>query len=424
MVDFEVLKGTTDSSPLEQIKINFVLDILRKNFESYGFRPFDTPLIEFMDTLTLKYDDDAEIVNEIFKVRDRGERSLGLRYDLTTPLCRFMAQHKTLKKPFRRYHMAKVFRDGPIKKGRMREFIQCDGDVVGVKGQEIEAELLEMFHLSYLELGIKSIIELNNNKILRGAFLQVGFHKEDLSDLILSVDKLKKIGLDGVLEEVQAKNYSISKARDAIELLSCETLRELKGVGFHELLLEGINELQDLLDYLGDSIEYRLNFSMSRGLDIYTGNIWEAYSKDDLISSSLGSGGRYDKVIAEYINGGQLLEPNSDLLVPAVGVSFGLVPILACLQDELKDREGITQRVLCVMSSNKELVKSARSLASKFRLDGIKTELVYGIKLKKVFEYCDYLGARELVIFGEKDLEQHEVQIKNLDTKEVRVVKF
>ena len=189
---FEILKGTKDSEPQEQIKINSILDCIRKNFELYGFRPFDTPLIEYFDTLSMKYDEDAEIVQEIFKLSDRGERKLGLRYDLTTPLSRFVASKKQLKKPFRRYQIGKVFRDGPIKPGRLREFIQCDGDVVGLKGVGIEAELLTMFFQTYKELGIDSIIEINNNNILRGALLQENFKEEDLSTLILSIDKLKK----------------------------------------------------------------------------------------------------------------------------------------------------------------------------------------------------------------------------------------
>ena len=165
---FEVLKGTKDFLPKEQIKINEVLDVIREGFEGYGFRPLDTPLIEYFDTLAMKYDSSAEIVQEIFKVTDRGERELGLRYDLTTPLCRFIAENnKSLKKPFRRYQIGKVFRDGPIKAGRLREFIQCDGDVVGVNGIEIEAELLIMFFETYKKLGINAVIEINNNKKIK-----------------------------------------------------------------------------------------------------------------------------------------------------------------------------------------------------------------------------------------------------------------
>ncbi len=211
---FEVLKGTKDFLPKEQIKINEILGIIKDGFESFGFRPLDTPMIEYFDTLTLKYDSSAEIVSEIFKVTDRGERELGLRYDLTTPLCRFFAQYnKSLKKPFRRYQIGKVFRDGPIKPGRLREFTQCDADIVGASGVEVEAEMLIMFFSTYKKLGINPVIEINNNKILRGTFLQVGFKEKDLSSLILSVDKLKKIGEKGVLQETKEKGLDEKKAK-------------------------------------------------------------------------------------------------------------------------------------------------------------------------------------------------------------------
>ncbi len=154
MVQYEVLKGCLDSTSDIQIKLNKIQDVIRKNFELYGFRPFDTPIIEYFETLAGKYDEDSEIVGEIYKVKDRGERSLGLRYDLTVPMCRYVASQKQLKLPFKRYAMAKVFRDGPIKVGRQREFIQCDADVVGLTGQNCEAETLKMFYSTYCELGI------------------------------------------------------------------------------------------------------------------------------------------------------------------------------------------------------------------------------------------------------------------------------
>ena len=166
-MEIETLKGTRDNLPVDMIRINKITDVIREQFEKFGFRPFDTPIIEYFETLVGKYDDDAEIVSEIFKLSDRGNRELGLRYDLTVPLCRFTASQKQLKKPFRRYQIGKVFRDGPIKVGRDREFIQCDGDVVGQSGVEIEAELMILFYQTYKKLNINAVIELNNNKILR-----------------------------------------------------------------------------------------------------------------------------------------------------------------------------------------------------------------------------------------------------------------
>ncbi len=401
---FEVLKGTQDSEPKDQIRINAILDIIRANFESYGFRPLDTPIVEYFETLTLKYDKNAEIVEEIFKLSDRGKRKLGLRYDLTTPLSRYVAaNNKKLKKPFRRYQIGKVFRDGPIKTGRAREFIQCDGDVIGTSGVEIEAELLTMFYNTYKELGITPILEINNNKILRGALLQEGFKQKDLSSIILSIDKLKKIGEKGVLDEIKEKGFDIKKAKAAIETLSAKDFKAIEKLTNDDLLKEGIEELKKLTAMLKEfKVEFRINFSMSRGLDIYTGNIWESYDKKEKITSSLGSGGRYDKVIGEYAS--------SNEEIPAVGVSFGLVPIMACLKDG-SEKEGLTQ--ILVVPLEAEFAIQAQTLAQTLRKD-FRTEVYYGYKLKKAFDYAQYLGCDNIAILGKKDIEEGKYTLKNI----------
>ncbi|MDA3855640.1 MAG: histidine--tRNA ligase [Candidatus Woesearchaeota archaeon] len=411
--NFEILKGTKDSSPKEQIKINKVLEIIKQGFESFGFRPFDTPLIEYLDTLKYKYDEDAEIVQEIFKLSDRGERELGLRYDLTVPMCRFVAQeYKKLKKPFRRYQIGKVFRDGPIKAGRMREFMQCDGDVVGINGVEIEAEALIMFYETYEKLGIDGILELNNNKILRGALLQSGFEEKDLSAIILSIDKLKKIGEKGVLEEIKKKSLDDEKAKLAIDILSNNSFEEIKKVSKNDLLIEGIEELEKLTILIKSYTNFRINFSMSRGLDIYTGNIWEAYEKNGKIKSSIGSGGRYDKVIGDYVG-------NSEV-IPALGVSFGLVPIMICLEKN-DDKEGLTDTLIVPL--DKSLVEKSFDLANKLRKNE-NVEMFYGYKLKKAFDYAEYLGCENLVILGKNDIEEGVYTLKNLSSGKEEKVKF
>lgn len=412
---FETLKGTKDIEPKEQIILNNIINTIKKNFELYGFRPFDTPIIEFLDILTLKYDETAEIVQEIFKTTDRGNRELGLRYDLTTPLSRFVASKKQLKKPFKRYQIGKVFRDGPIKRGRVREFTQCDADIIGLKGIEPEAETLFMFYNTYKELEINAIIELNNNKILRGSFLQFGFEEKNLSDLILSVDKLKKIGEIEVLKEIKEKGLDYKKAKKAIDILSSNDFKELNQITTNEILKEGIEELEKLTKILNLlNVNYRINFSMSRGLDIYTGNIWEVYDLDRNISSSIGSGGRYDKVIGDYI--GDKKE------YPAFGVSYGLVPIYTVLEKKIIQKEGITK--LLIVPLKQELTIKTLKIANEYRKKEINTEIFYGYKLSKAFDYCDYLGIEELIVIGEKDIENKEYTLKNLKTKEETKIKF
>lgn len=414
----ETLKGTQDFDPKKSIEMNKVMDTIKKNFELYGFRPFDTPLIEYMETLTMKYEEDSEIVEEIFKVKDRGNRELGLRYDLTTPLCRYVASKPQLKKPFRRYHIAKVFRDGPLKKGRMREFYQCDGDVIGQEGQEIEGELLSLFYTTYKSLGIDVVLELNNNKILRGSLLEFGANEEDLSSYILSIDKLKKIQKEGVLKEIEEKNLDTQICSNAIDLLSSKSIEILKESSSNELLKEGVDELSTLVTLLDfQKVPYRLNFSLSRGLDIYTGNIWESYDLSNSVTSSLGAGGRYDKVIGEYM---ALAKGNNEVteLVPAVGISFGLVPIMSVLESNETSiqKEGLTTTLIVPLSQ--DCVSKAFQIANKFRNKNINTEIFYGYSMKKAFKYCDYLGVENIVILGEKDIEKNTYVLKNLKSKE------
>lgn len=412
MTNFETLKGTTDFEPQDMIKINNVLKIITKNFEKYGFRPFDTPLIEYFNTLSNKYEKDSEIIQEIFKVSDRGNRELGLRYDLTVPLCRYIASKKQLKLPFKRYQIGKVFRDGPIKIGRTREFIQCDADIIGLNNIESEAETLKMFYDTYSELKIKSILELNNNKILRGALLQEGFKENELNSLVLSIDKLKKIGEKEVLEEINKKQLDFNKAKKSLEILNSNNFEEIKKLAKNEILIEGIEELENLTILLKElKVKFRINFSMSRGLAIYTGNIWEVYDTINKVSSSIGSGGRYDKAIGNYIGDGRDF--------PAFGISFGLVPILACLDEQ----KSISQTNLLIAPLDENLIKKTFEIAEKLRKNN-NVEICYDYKLKKAFDYATYIGAEKIVIFGKKDLENKQYTIKNLETKEEEKIDF
>ena len=401
----ETLKGTKDFEPELQKQLQNITQIISKQFELYGFQPFDTPQVEYYDILTYKYDEDAEIVQEIFKLKDRGERDLGLRYDLTTPLMRYVAANPHLKKPFKRYQIGKVFRDGPLKKGRMREFYQCDADTVGIEGQEIEVDMLTLFYEVYKKLGIDTIIEINNNKILQGAILQSGGNQENLSQYILSIDKLKKIGKDKVLEEISEKGLDKNIASNALEILSSKSIEELKNKATSQVLNEGIDELEELVKYIGD-IPIILNFTLARGLDIYTGNIWEAYDKSRKVTSSIGAGGRYDSVIGEFAQDGNNY--------PAVGISFGITPILSCLE---KEKEEITTQIL-IAPLSREVLEESFKLAKVYREKNYTTQIAFQYSLKKIFKYSDSINAKYLILLGEEDIKNQEYTIKNLKTKE------
>lgn len=417
---FETLKGTRDYAFIEAKVKEEMFSTLKTEFMKNGFRPFQTPHIEYYDTLTHKYDETAEIVQEIFNVQDRGERKLGLRYDLTIPLCRFLAQHtKSLKLPFRRFHIGSAFRDGPVKSGRLREFEQCDCDVVGLKGQDIEIELMELYYRCYTKLGIDIIVELNSNKILKGALLQSGFKEDELDTGVLIIDKFKKIGEENVIKELVEKGINTEISKRAVSLLTQNSLQELEEKATDELLKEGCEELQKLVRGCEElSIPHRVNVTMSRGHSYYTGNIWEVYDTKGRVKSSIGAGGRYDKGIGNYIG--------SSEDIPACGISFGVVGMMEILLDiEKKGQEnnsgGISK--ILVVPLNLELITDSIKIANSIREEEMSNvEIFYGCKLKKAFDYAQYLGVEELVIYGLKDKEQSQYVRKNLVSGEERVI--
>ncbi len=416
-VNFEILKGTKDYVGLDAKIKEKLFSTLKEEFMKNGFRPFQTPHIEYIDTLANKYDEDAEIVQEIFKVSDRGERALGLRYDLTIPLCRYLAQNiKSMKLPFRRFHIGSAFRDGPIKTGRLREFEQCDCDIVGLKDVNCEIELMELFYRCYTKLNIDTIIELNSNKILKGALKQYNFSEEDLDKLVLSIDKLKKIGIEGVLSEIKENGFNTEDVKLAIEILQSKTFEEIKSKAIHEKLLEGIEELETLVNGCSRLlIPIRVNFTMSRGHSYYTGNIWEVYDIKDRVKSSIGAGGRYDKGISNYIG--------SNEEIPAVGISFGVVGMMEILTKQMKD-ESIGVSDVLVVGLDSSLIVDCNTIANKIRNEENKNvELYYG-KLKKAFDYCSSLGIKEIIVFGLKDKEAGMFKIKNLDSGDEREIKI
>lgn len=416
---FETLKGTKDYAFLEATVKERMFSTLKEEFMKNGFRPFQTPHIEYRDTLTHKYDEDAEIVQEIFNVQDRGQRALGLRYDLTIPLCRFLAQNiKSLKLPFRRYHIGSAFRDGPVKTGRLREFEQCDCDVVGLKGQDIEIELMELYYRCYTKLGLDIVIELNSNKILKGALLQSGFKEDELDSGVLIIDKFKKIGEENVVKELVEKGIDEEISKRAVTLLTQHSLEELETKAQHEILKQGCQELQELVrgcKILG--IPTRVNVTMSRGHAYYTGNIWEVYDTTKTVTSSIGAGGRYDKGIANYIG--------VDEEIPAVGISFGVVGMMELLLDKEKKNSknesgGVTNTLIVPLDST--LVTKCNIIANQIREEEHKNvELYYG-KLKKAFDYCESLDIKEIVVFGKKDEENNSFKIKELESGEEREV--
>ena len=183
------VKGTFDFLPKDMIIRNKIIDVLKNNFQKYGYLPIETPMLNYFDLLSYKYHDDAEILNEIYKLTDQGERNLGLRYDLTVPFCKVVGMNKSLSLPFRRYEIGKVFRNGPVKLGRTREFYQCDVDVVGIDNRFVEAEQILMAINTYRDLGIDIIVKYNNRKLMSGLILLAGIDDAKIDSVIGIIDK-------------------------------------------------------------------------------------------------------------------------------------------------------------------------------------------------------------------------------------------
>ena len=329
----ENVRGGNNFLPKEQSIRNYINNILISTFEEYGYKSVETPILTYYDILSDKYDENNDLLKEIYKLTDQGDRKLGLRYDLTVPFAKLIALNKNnIKYPFKRYEIAKVFRDGPIKKGRDREFTQCDVDVVGLEGQLIEAELISLYVSAFNKLGIDIIIKYNSRNIMRGLIIESGIDLDKISKVITIIDKYDKLSK----EEIKDLLVSIDISNDSIDSLLkyfSLSLDKLLNINTNnEVLKQGINEISILNNYL-DKLNIKdyvvFTSTLARGQDYYTGNVFEVYEKNNKLSCSIGGGGRYDNMITNFIDDGNIY--------PAVGISFGLSSIYELLKDKYID---------------------------------------------------------------------------------------
>lgn len=434
-------RGTRDFTATEVIKRRYIINILQKNFELFGFRPLETPSFENLSTLTGKYGEEGDRL--IFKILNSGDYTAkisdeewqeknaqkltskisekALRYDLTVPFARFVAMnHGQLYFPFKRYQIQPVWRADRPAKGRFREFYQCDADVVGSESLWQEVDLVQLYLKSFQDLGLPVEIHINNRKILSGLaeFAQIS---DKLVDFTVALDKLDKIGKDGVIKELQEKNIP----NEAIEKLSflfenkpqSEVLAILKS-NFEntEIGKNGVEELEFVLEQcknLGIENELVFNITLARGLDYYTGAIFEVKAKG-IELGSIGGGGRYNN----------LTEIFGVKDVPGIGISFGLDRIYLALE-ELNlfptDTENSLE-YLFVNYGDTEALTSQR-IISELRTKGISAELYPDAgKMKKIFAYSEKRGAKNLVFIGEKEIENNTLTIKNQESGEQREI--
>lgn len=401
------VKGTIDNLPSKEIIRRKVVNTLTDTFEKYGYLPLDTSILCYYDLLASKYAGGSEILKEVYTLKDQGDRTLGLRYDLTVPFSKVISMNvgKELTLPFKRYEVGKVFRDGPVKVGRAREFYQCDVDVCGIEGSFIEAEMLEMTIECYKKLGIEVYIEINNRKLLEGLIISTGIDKTLTSKVILSVDKLAKIGEDKVVEELKEYNIEEDKINKLFNLFKCQ-IKDLDNLNIdNNNFIEGKEEIKELFNYIDKlSLNEYVKFTpyLARGLEIYTGVIWEVFDKKQRISSAIGGGGRYDKIITNFVDDGQNY--------PAVGISFGLVPICELLEDSSLD----SPYDLLIIPMETEA--SSLLLASKLRKRNIKVIIEMNKrKIKKSLETANKNKIPYVIILGENEVNTNKLNIKDMN---------
>lgn len=411
-MEIKNVKGGYDFLPKEQKIRNYINDTLREVFEEYGYLPIETPILCYYDILSDKYDENNDILKEIYKFNDQGGRNIGLRYDLTVPFAKFIALNKNnITLPFKRYEINKVFRDGPVKVGRDREFTQCDVDVVGLAGQNIEAELMCLYKDAFDRLGIDITIKYNSRKLMNGLIIESGIEKEKLSEVTTIVDKIEKVSKEefkdflseiGIDEEKQDKlllyfTYTLNELNDYFKETENTSLKEG---------LEEINKLTDMLNELGLKDIIKFTSSLARGQNYYTGNVFEVYDKKLRLTGSIGGGGRYDNMVTEFISDGEYY--------PAVGISFGLSSIYEILKtSELFQNKANLNLLIIPLNTDVESLKLANSI----RQMGYRVDVeMQGRKLKKSLDYANRENIPYVIILGENEVETKEFKLKNMET--------
>lgn len=419
-----VPRGMRDILPEQMIRRQYVIDVIRGVFEEFGFEPLQTPALELSEVLTGKYGPDAEkLIYQAGHVG--GKEDISLRYDLSVPLCRVVAMHPQLPKPFKRYQIDPVWRAERPQKGRYRQFFQCDADTVGTESMLADAENVNLIYQVLNRLGFKQFeININNRKLITGIGQFAGVSTEQLGGLYRSIDKLDKIGLSGVRAELAENQIPEPVIEKLLSLLQIEGDAETvlnalsERLGDSEVANEGISELEELNGYLttlGVPEEfYRISVSMVRGLEYYTGPIYETVVEEPKIGSITG-GGRYDELIGSF----------SKQSYPATGTSFGIERIIDVMEefDMFPSAVGKTVTQVLVTVFDADLVQASLKLATRLRSSGIRTEVYCRpTRISAQMKYADNKGIPYAVILGSDEVETDTVAVRNLASREQQVI--
>ena len=431
-------KGTRDFSPVEMMRRNYIFDTIKSVFRLYGFAPLETPSMENLSTLLGKYGEEGDKL--LFKILNSGDYAAnlsdeevrqaskisekGLRYDLTVPFARYVVQHQNeITFPFKRYQVQPVWRADRPQKGRYREFYQCDVDVIGTKSLLCEVELVEIVERVFQKLGIRVALKMNNRKILYGIAEVIG-HADKMMDITVAIDKLDKIGLENVKAELRERGLeeaAIEKLQPILELqgINAEKIATLREVlAASETGLLGVAEMETVFNHveaLGINLQVELDLSLARGLNYYTGAIFEVKALDYQIGSISG-GGRYDNLTGIF--GLQN--------VSGVGISFGadrIYDVMLGLNLFPEELNSSTRAIFLNLGTEEQnaslkLLRGLRSL-------GVAVEIYpEPTKMKKQMEYANRRQIPFVVIIGSQELAEKEATVKNMVTGEQRRIPF
>lgn len=417
-----ILAGFMELIPSDQILFNNMLDTIRKNYEKFGFLPIDTPVIEKAEILLAKGGGETE--KQIYRFQ-KGDTDLALRFDLTVPLARYVAQHYSeLTFPFRRYHIGKVYRGEKAQRGRFREFYQCDIDIIGNGSLDIknDAEIPGVIYSTFKDLDFGEFtIKINNRKVLNGFFQSLGI--ENPVDVLRSIDKLEKIGKMAVMEELESIGLDstvIDKIFHFINIKGSnkEIIANLKKLDIeNELFKKGLEELEAVNHYVGifgvPESNFVIDLTIARGLDYYTGTVYETFLNDYPQIGSICSGGRYDDLAGYY----------TKQKLPGVGISIGLTRLFYQLKEAnlIKSQDQSLSKVLVIPME--DCLDKAIETAAKLRENDINTQVyLEEAKIGKKFSFADKLDIPYVVVIGPEEVNNNTYSLRNMKTGEQIVV--
>ena len=415
----KTLPGFMELLPGEQVLFNQMKETIQKTYEKFGFLPIDTPVIESTEVLLAKAGGETE--KQLYSFT-KGDSNLTLRFDLTVPLAKYVAMHSNeLSFPFRRYQIGKVYRGERAQRGRYREFYQCDIDVIGDGELNIinDAEVPSIMYEIFRKLGLDDFtIKINNRKILNGLFESINA-KENAIDIMRIIDKIERIGEKNVVGELQNLQISQENIEKIVKLIQIdgttdEKLQALENLKIeNQTYCEGVTELKEVIKYIRlfnvPEKYFTVDVSIARGLDYYTGTVYETFLDEHKSVGSICSGGRYNNLSEYYI----------DRKLPGVGMSIGLTRLFYILNEiNLIKTEKKSISEILIISMIQDL-KPAIEIANKLRQEGINTEIYFDDKkIKAKFKYADKLKIPYVIVIGEDEIKTGELTLKNMETGE------